>query len=99
MVEIAMTPKGYHIHAGEVSKHHAPDMNQATPTQYYLSNHIFHLHILVIYGAVIGTCICTWSDHALRESALLFDCVIDLIVNPPILYQFRLNDMYGCPHK
>jgi hypothetical protein len=55
MVEIAMNPNGYRVHAGEVSKRYASDTNQATPTQYHISDQNFNLDILCSYGLVIDT--------------------------------------------
>ena len=65
MVEIATNPNGYSVHAGEVLKCYASDKNQATPVPYNISDHNFNLDILLSYGSVIGTCIHTWSEHAL----------------------------------
>jgi len=33
MVEVATSPVGYGVHAGELLKRYAPDKNQATPAQ------------------------------------------------------------------
>jgi len=54
MVEIATNPNGYHVHAGAVLKHYAPDKNQATPAQYHISDHNVNLDISLSYVSVIG---------------------------------------------
>ena len=55
MAEVATNPLGYRVHADEVLKRYAPDKNQATPTQYHISDHNFNLDILRLYGSVVGT--------------------------------------------
>ena len=36
MVEIAMNPQGYWVHAGAVLQRYAPDQNHATPAEYQI---------------------------------------------------------------
>jgi hypothetical protein len=56
IVEVAMTPFGWRIHADAVTlKHYAPDTNQATPAQYYISDLNFNMDISLSYGSVIET--------------------------------------------
>jgi len=54
LVEIAMNPQGYRVHAGAVLKRYAPDHNQATPARYHISDYNFNLDISLSYGSVIG---------------------------------------------
>jgi hypothetical protein len=54
MVEIAMNPQGYRVHAGEVLKCYTPDKNQATPAQYHISDHNFNMDISLLYDSVVG---------------------------------------------
>jgi len=54
MVEIAMHPIGYHVHACEALMRYATDKNQPTHARYHISGHNFNLDISLLYGSVIG---------------------------------------------
>jgi hypothetical protein len=54
MVEIAMHPKGYRVHASAVLMRYATDKNQPTLARYHIAGHNFNLDISHSYGSVIG---------------------------------------------
>jgi len=66
-VEIATNPEGSRVYAGEVLQRYTPAKNQATPARSHISDHIFHLHILLTYGSMVGN-ICQSLLDSLRAN-------------------------------
>jgi len=71
LVEDATNPFGYGVHAGEVSKHYAPDKNQATPARYHISGHTFNLDISLSYGSAI--------ENSYRHSGSVFEPINTIV--------------------